>query len=84
MVKRILAPDPGRAAGSSVVREPALAGDAPAGALPSPRETSAGRFIDFAKVAGQIQSESLEQVGELVHNSPTETVAVLRNWINER
>lgn len=56
---------------------------AAAESLPPP-ESVASKMIEMAKVNGQVQQQSLERVGELVKQSPTETVTVLRQWIHER
>ncbi|MGY6570010.1 MAG: flagellar basal-body MS-ring/collar protein FliF [Salinarimonas sp.] len=52
-------------------------------ALPA-RESPASKMIEMAKVNGQVQQQSLDRVGDLVQQSPTETVSVLRQWIHER
>ncbi len=52
-------------------------------ALPQ-RENPASKMIEMAKVNGQVQQQSLDRVGDLVQQSPTETVSVLRQWIHER
>ena len=52
-------------------------------ALPQ-RENPATKMIEMAKVNGQVQQQSLDRVGDLVQQSPTETVSVLRQWIHER
>ncbi|TVR08658.1 MAG: flagellar M-ring protein FliF [Salinarimonadaceae bacterium] len=49
-----------------------------------PPESMASKMIEMAKVNGQVQQQSLERVGELVKQSPSETVSVLRQWIHER
>ncbi len=62
--------------------EGALAGAAPAElALP---ESQARRVVEFAKINGKIQAETIERVVDIVKSNPTETVEVLRTWINDR
>ena len=80
MVKRILAPEASRRMAELPAGAPALAAGAPAAALPAPSESA--KFLDFAKVNGQVQAASIEQMGELVASNPAETVAVLRNWMS--
>lgn len=65
---------------------PARAGSGAGGTIgyDPPEETATSRMIEMAKVNGQVQQQSLDRVGELVKNSPTETVSVLRQWIHER
>jgi len=48
------------------------------------RENPASKMIEMAKVNGEVQQQSLDRVGDLVQQSPTETVSVLRQWIHER
>ena len=47
------------------------------------RENSTNRFLESAKINGQIQAETVERVVDMVRASPTETVEVLRNWIHD-
>ena len=49
----------------------------------TPRENTTARLVDFAQVNGQIQTEAVQRVVDMVRASPNETVEVLRNWINE-
>ncbi|MGX7704519.1 flagellar basal-body MS-ring/collar protein FliF [Methylobacterium sp. Gmos1] len=58
-----------------------------ASALPSelaPPENEARRLVEFAKINGKIQAETIERVVDIVKSNPTETVEVLRTWINDR
>ena len=80
MVKRILAPEASRRMAELPAGAPALPAGAPAAALPAPSESA--KFLEFAKVNGQVQAASIEQMGELVASNPAETVAVLRNWMS--
>lgn len=47
------------------------------------RENSTNKFLESAKINGQIQAETVERVVDMVRASPTETVEVLRNWIHD-
>jgi flagellar M-ring protein FliF len=47
-------------------------------------ESQASKMIEMAKVNGQVQQQSLDRVGEMVKNQPSETVSVMRQWIHER
>ena len=40
-------------------------------------------MIDVAQVQGQVHAQSVHRVGELAEKNPHETVAVLRQWLNE-
>ncbi|MDJ1158120.1 flagellar basal-body MS-ring/collar protein FliF [Chelatococcus sp. SYSU_G07232] len=52
-------------------------------ALLAARESPAMKMLELAKANGQVQAQSLEKVGELVRQSPQETVAILRQWIHQ-
>ena len=47
------------------------------------RENTTNKFLESAKINGQIQAETVERVVDMVRASPTETVEVLRNWIHD-
>lgn len=40
-------------------------------------------MIDIAKVQGQVHAESVKKVGELADRNPHETVAIIRQWLQE-
>jgi flagellar M-ring protein FliF len=40
-------------------------------------------MIDIAKVQGQVHAQSVQKVGELAERNPQETVAIIRQWLNE-
>jgi flagellar M-ring protein FliF len=67
----------------ALVAGPATTGDPSMTTMLVPRENTAARLVDFAKMNGQVQSEAVPRVVEMVRASPNETVEVLRNWINE-
>ncbi|WP_156917650.1 flagellar basal-body MS-ring/collar protein FliF [Salinarimonas rosea] len=73
------------AAGAGGGEAGAIAGGEGGGtpALPS-RSDATSQMIEMAKVNGQVQQESLERVADLVKQSPSETVSVMRQWIHER
>lgn len=48
-----------------------------------PRPSQAAQMLEVAKVVGQLQEKSVEGVGEVVKNSPQESVAVLRQWLHQ-
>ena len=43
---------------------------------------NAGDQIDIAQIEGNVQGSSLRKVGEIVHNHPDESVAIIRNWLH--
>ncbi|MFE1601911.1 flagellar basal-body MS-ring/collar protein FliF [Methylobacterium sp. ID0610] len=61
---------------------PTLPGAAPEDALLP--ESPAHRLVEFAKVNGKIQAETIERVADIVRQNPAETAEVLRGWINDR
>ncbi|MGC5777748.1 flagellar basal-body MS-ring/collar protein FliF [Methylobacterium sp. NFXW15] len=47
------------------------------------RDSPTARLMEFAKINGQVQAETVQRVVDMVRASPTETVEVLRSWIHE-
>ncbi len=80
LLRRVLASDP---AAAMLPAPEAAAIDATGGALPMPRESQTAKLMEFAKINGQIQAETVQRVVDMVRASPSETVEVLRNWIQE-
>ncbi|GLK79990.1 flagellar basal-body MS-ring/collar protein FliF [Methylopila turkensis] len=64
---------------------PALAG--PAGAMTTSggqgQEPGTARMIAAAEIAGRVQAESMQRIGELVKNNPNETLSIIRQWMQE-
>ncbi|MBX9776074.1 MAG: flagellar M-ring protein FliF [Xanthobacteraceae bacterium] len=89
LVRRVLAPEPGRAQQAAIAA--AIAGGdvttaIAAGAKPEeikvvPNQTA--KMIDIAQVQGQVHAQSVQRVGELVDRNPTETVSIIRTWLHE-
>jgi flagellar M-ring protein FliF len=48
------------------------------------KENATSKMIEDAKRSGVLQSQTIDQVGELVESSPTETLGVIRQWLYER
>jgi flagellar M-ring protein FliF len=42
------------------------------------------RMLDVAQIKGQLKAQSVERIGALVAQNPSDSVAVLRGWIHER
>ena len=40
-------------------------------------------MIDMAQVQGQVHAQSMQKVGELAERNPNETVAIVRQWLQE-
>ena len=88
LVRRILTPEEPRAALTAApLGTPAIAGQAANPALPetstqvAPSQTS--RMIDMAQVQGQVHAQSMHKVGELAERNPNETVAIVRQWLQD-
>ncbi|AWN44652.1 flagellar basal-body MS-ring/collar protein FliF [Methylobacterium durans] len=82
LLRRVLEAEP---APPALLAGPALAGaDGLAGDMPVlSRDNPTARLVEFAKINGQVQAETVQRVVDMVRASPTETVEVLRNWIQE-
>jgi len=86
LVRRIITPD---------VAKPALASDH-IGVLPgaagaaatavdsmAPLSSPASQMIELVQVQGQVHAQSVQKVGELAERNPQETVAVIRQWLQD-
>jgi flagellar M-ring protein FliF len=40
-------------------------------------------MIDMAQVQGQVHAQSMLKVGELAERNPHETVAIVRQWLQD-
>ena len=88
LVRQVLAPGsatPALAAPGGL--DPALAAmiaGTPGAAMMVPeRDNPTARLMEFAKINGQVQAETVQRVVDMVRASPAETVEVLRTWIQE-
>jgi len=88
LVRRILTEEP-RLAGSAP-GTPAIAGATgsataalPDAAAPPLAPSQASKMIDMAQVQGQVHAQSIQRVGELAERNPNETVAIVRQWLQE-
>jgi flagellar M-ring protein FliF len=87
LVRRILTPEEPRAfapaapGAMAIAEQPAHAAlpSAPVSAAPS----QASRMIDMAQVQGQVHAQSMQKVGELAERNPNETVAIVRQWLQD-
>ncbi len=87
LVRRVLASE-GRPALATLAVAAGAAGmvGGAGAALAAPedvREHPAARLVEFAKINGQIQAQTVERVVEMVRGNPTETVEVLRTWMQD-
>ena len=84
LVRRILTPENPqrgrrRAAGH---RPPAPPRRSPTSPINLPPSQTA-KMIDMAQVQGQVHAQSMEKVGELAERNPHETVAIVRQWLQD-
>jgi flagellar M-ring protein FliF len=86
LVRRILTPEgPQAAAVAALAGVGAIAGGAPAlpdTPIPIPPSQTA-KMIDMAQVQGQVHAQSMLKVGELAERNPHETVAIVRQWLQD-
>jgi flagellar M-ring protein FliF len=90
LVRRILTPDEPRPAALTAgvaPGAPAIAGQAAAPALPEVpiqvTPSQASRMADIAQVQGQVHAQSMQKIGELAERNPHETVAIVRQWLQD-
>ena len=87
LVRQVLAPVP--APPSLAAPGLGIAGDGSVVAGPGAtvtvidRDNPTARLMEFAKINGQVQAETVQRVVDMVRASPAETVEVLRTWIQE-
>jgi flagellar M-ring protein FliF len=83
LVRRILTPESPKPA-QAVAALPGAAGAAAAGADAAALPTSkTALMIDKAQIQGQVHAESMKKVGELAERNPHETVAIVRQWLQD-
>lgn len=61
--------------------QPRLAG--PGGTQAGGVDESLENMIDMSSVEGKVKASSVQKISELVTNHPTETVAVIRQWMSQ-
>jgi flagellar M-ring protein FliF len=87
LVRRILTPDEPGALPAAQPGMPALPEQPGQAALPSApisvAPSQASRMIDMAQVQGQVHAQSIQKVGELAERNPNETVAIVRQWLQD-
>jgi flagellar M-ring protein FliF len=85
LVRRILTPEAPNAAVAALPGATALDTVHAAladGSLPVPTSQTS-KMIDMAQVQGQVHAESMQKVGELAERNPNETVAIVRQWLQD-
>ncbi|MCX7325605.1 MAG: flagellar basal-body MS-ring/collar protein FliF [Hyphomicrobiales bacterium] len=53
-------------------------------AAPSSADTPSERMLALAQIRGQIKAQSVEKIGGMVNQNPSDAVAVLRSWVHEQ
>ncbi|TXM74469.1 flagellar M-ring protein FliF [Methylobacterium sp. WL103] len=81
LLRRVLASDPSATPMITVVAGAGIEAAAD-GTILVP-ESKTAKLMEFAKINGQIQADTVQRVVDMVRASPSETVEVLRNWIQE-
>jgi flagellar M-ring protein FliF len=85
LVRRILASEEPRQTAAAGGVGAISAGAAPA--LPEvpipPVASQTAKMIDMAQVQGQVHAQSMQKVGELAERNPHETVAIVRQWLQD-
>lgn len=80
----LLSPPASRESGTvAVASGPSIAAPGPPEVTINPLHNPTAKMIDIAQVKGQVHAQSVQKVGELADNNPHETVAIIRNWLNE-
>ncbi len=51
---------------------------------PNGNESPSERMLALAQIKGQIKAQSVEKVGAMVNENPSDSVAVLRSWVHEQ
>jgi flagellar M-ring protein FliF len=84
LVRRIVTPEEPRLAAPAASALPPMAA---APALPNatgpPVTSETAKMIDMAQVQGQVHAQSIQRVGELAERNPHETVAIVRQWLQD-
>jgi flagellar M-ring protein FliF len=87
LVRRILTPEEPRAFAPAAPGAMAIAEQPAHAALPGAPMTAspsqATRMIEMAQVQGQVHAQSIQKVGELAERNPNETVAIVRQWLQD-
>ena len=52
-------------------------------ALLQPQQSELSSQIDIAQIEGQVKESSIKKIGEVVVNHPDESVAIIRNWLQQ-
>lgn len=99
LLKQVLAPDaspkglpgPGNGNGEGGGGMQALPGPdgqqmlaGPANYAGNPNDTPSERMLALAQIKGQIKAQSVEKIGNMVQQNPSDSVAVIRSWVHDQ
>ena len=79
LVRRIIEPDVANLT-------QAIAKGTTTGAEPAPvavPQSETRKMLEFAKISGKLQADTVKQVGELADSHPNETAAIIREWLSK-
>ncbi len=90
LLRQILGPDMGR--------KPAATDDGAGGGMqmlpradgqqliagPAVPDTPSERMLALAQIKGQIKAQSVDKIGNMVQQNPSDSVAVIRSWVHEQ
>jgi flagellar M-ring protein FliF len=83
LVRRILTPENPQAAVAALPSAAAPAIAPEDAELGPPAVSQTAKMIDMAQVQGQVHQQAMEKVGELAGRNPHETVAIVRQWLQD-
>ncbi len=84
LVRRIVTPEEPRLPAPAPQLPAAGTATAPQPETSVPTVTSqTAKMIDMAQVQGQVHAQSIQKVGELAERNPHETVAIVRQWLQD-
>jgi flagellar M-ring protein FliF len=82
LVRRILSDEAPAEAPAAAAAAAIAAAAVPDPALPLPTSHTA-KIIDMKQIQGQVHAQSMAKVGELAERNPHETVAIVRQWLQD-
>lgn len=53
-------------------------------AVPGPNDSPSERMLALAQIKGQIKAQSVDKIGHMVQQNPTDSVAVIRTWVHDQ
>jgi flagellar M-ring protein FliF len=78
-------PDSGEGGGGRDGMQPLPGGSSPQLLTgPATNASPSERMIALAQISGQIKAQSVEKVGTMVQENPSDSVAVIRSWLYEQ